>query len=57
MDFANAMHLAASTDCQAFATFDRKLTAAAARKVGAAAVSQLQRCKVIRKNSLITYNH
>ncbi len=31
MDFADALHLAAAGDCEAFATFDRKLAATAQR--------------------------
>lgn len=40
MDFADALHLASAEDCEAFATFDRKL-ARAARKVGAGKVKAL----------------
>lgn len=40
MDFADAMHLASAADCDAFATFDRKL-AAAARKAKAGKVKAL----------------
>ncbi len=40
MDFADAMHLAASDGCQALATFDRKL-ATAADKVGAGTIRLL----------------
>jgi predicted nucleic-acid-binding protein len=40
MDFADAIHLANSDDCEAFATFDRKL-AAAARKAKAGKVKAL----------------
>lgn len=42
MDFADALHLAAAmqSDCDALATFDRKL-AAAARKAGAGVVESL----------------
>jgi predicted nucleic-acid-binding protein len=34
IDLADALHLAGSTDCEAFATFDKRF-AAAARKIGA----------------------
>ena len=37
MDFADAMHLAAAMDCEAFVTFDRRLTRSAAA-VGAPTV-------------------
>lgn len=40
MDFADALHLAAADDCEAFATFDRKL-AVAARKAKAGKVKAL----------------
>ncbi|MBS0457829.1 MAG: type II toxin-antitoxin system VapC family toxin [Proteobacteria bacterium] len=40
MDFADALHLATSDDCDAFATFDRKL-AAAAKKAKAGKVKAL----------------
>lgn len=40
MDFADAMHLAGSDDCQSFATFDHKL-AVAARKAKAGKVKTL----------------
>lgn len=40
MDFADALHLASAEDCEAFATFDRKL-ATAARKAGAGKVKAL----------------
>lgn len=40
MDFADALHLAAADDCEAFATFDRKL-AVAARKAKADKVKAL----------------
>jgi predicted nucleic-acid-binding protein len=34
MDFADALHLAAATDCEAFVTFDARLVRAAARNDG-----------------------
>ncbi|MGO9421388.1 type II toxin-antitoxin system VapC family toxin [Roseiarcus sp.] len=37
MDFADALHLATSSECEAFASFDRALAKAAAR-IGAVAV-------------------
>ncbi|MEO6264222.1 MAG: type II toxin-antitoxin system VapC family toxin [Luteimonas sp.] len=40
MDFADALHLASAEDCEAFATFDRKLVAAA-KKAGAGKVKAL----------------
>ncbi len=40
MDFADALHLASSDDCEAFATFDRKL-ATVARKAKAGKVKAL----------------
>ena len=40
MDFADAMHLASAADCDAFATFDRKL-AAVAKKAKAGKVKAL----------------
>jgi len=40
MDFADALHLAGAEECEAFATFDRKLVAAA-KKAGAGKVKAL----------------
>jgi len=40
MDFADAIHLVSSADCAAFATFDRKM-AAAAKKAGAGKIKVL----------------
>jgi predicted nucleic-acid-binding protein len=40
MDFADALHMAYSSDCAAFATFDRKM-AAAAKKAGAGKIKVL----------------
>ena len=37
MDFADALHLAKASDCEAFASFDRRL-ASAAKRAGAIAV-------------------
>jgi len=40
MDLADALHLAGAEECEAFATFDRKLVAAA-KKAGAGKVKAL----------------
>lgn len=39
MDFADALHLSASSACEAFLTFDRKLADAARARVGVAVIA------------------